>query len=140
MGVTIIVGLIMILLHDQDAIMGRKFIGAVGITFVTVAVFAGLGFALYIGHKITPISLVALFIILGVGVDSILLMLSFWDKFPAEYHSNLNKLCLGEAGAYVSVTTITTVLAFSIGTLSVQPAVITFASPQPLESYSIFLA
>ena len=123
-GVTIIVGLIMILLHDQDAIMGRKFIGAVGITFVTVAVFAGLGFALYIGHKITPISLVALFIILGVGVDSILLMLSFWDKFPAGIPLELkNKLCLGEAGAYVSVTTITTVLAFSIGTLSVQPAV-----------------
>jgi Niemann-Pick C1 protein len=123
-GVTIIVGLIMILLHHQDPIMGRKFIGAVGITFVTVAVFAGLGFALYIGHKITPISLVALFIILGVGVDSILLMLSFWDKFPAGIPLELkNKLCLGEAGAYVSVTTITTVLAFAIGTLSVQPAV-----------------
>ena len=56
-GVTIIVGLIMILLHDQDAIMGRKFIGVAGITFVTVAVFAGLDFALYIGHKITPFHL-----------------------------------------------------------------------------------
>lgn len=126
-GTLFIITLIGLLMHNHDVISSRILLGTTGVSFVVLACFAGIGFTLYIGLKLTPISLLALFIILGVGVDSILLILSFWDTQPPGIPLELkNRLCLGEAGTYVTVTTLTTVVAFFIGTMTSLPGVMYF--------------
>jgi hypothetical protein len=112
----------------NDTIKSSSWLGVCGILLILLSMAAGVGMSLYCGIKFTPITLVILFIVLGVGVDDILILLSMWGNAPTELSlEEKNAYCLGEAGVYVTVTTLTTVLALVAGSSSIFPAVAYFS-------------
>jgi hypothetical protein len=112
----------------NDTVKSSSWLGVCGVLLILLSMAAGVGMSLYCGIKFTPITLVILFIVLGVGVDDILILLHMWDNAPTELSlEEKNAHCLGEAGVYVTVTTLTTVLALVAGSSSVFPAVAYFS-------------
>ena len=80
---------------------------------------SGFGLPMYLGLSWQPINMVAIFLTLGIGLDSVFLLLSSWTRSAAHSSDVVIRASLTYSDASVSLTiaSLTNVLGFLVGAL-----------------------
>ena len=88
-----------------------------GLITVVMAMVSGFGLPMYLGLSWQPINMVAIFLTLGIGLDSVFLLLSSWTRSAAHSSDVVVRTSLTYSDASVSLTiaSLTNVLGFLVG-------------------------
>jgi predicted RND superfamily exporter protein len=125
--ILILLFLMSLMVNTQDSVKSSAGLAIGGLICILLSMLAGVGLALHLGVLFTPITLIILFLVLGVGVDDMLLMMACFDATDVELPLvERNAEAMGTAGVFVTVSTMTTVLAFLAGSASIFPAITHF--------------
>jgi hypothetical protein len=93
-------------------------------SMILLSLPAGIGLAMLCGVKYTPITTIIIFLVLGIGVDDAVLMITSWGVTnPGMSPGHRNRETMVHSGPAVTLTSVTTVLAFVVGSTSAFPAV-----------------
>ncbi|GJQ66784.1 hypothetical protein Trydic_g18553 [Trypoxylus dichotomus] len=116
-------------------IEGRLYILSFALLSIVFAFIVGCSLAFLIGTSWGPVHVSLPFLLLGIGIDDIFVILSCLDNLNIDQkklpmHERVGTM-LKHAGASISITTLTDVAAFLIGSTTVLPS---------LHSYCIFAA
>eukprot|EP00033_Pygsuia_biforma_P002298 GCRY01002544.1.p1 GENE.GCRY01002544.1~~GCRY01002544.1.p1 ORF type:complete len:434 (-),score=115.13 GCRY01002544.1:122-1423(-) len=92
-------------------------VAVAGLISTAVAVFAGLGLSLLLGVWYTSITATVFFLALGIGMANTVLMYSSWMDFQAKMPAGTSLVdqnieAMGRCGPFITITTLTTVIAF----------------------------
>jgi len=110
-----------------DPRRSRSALAIAGLVSCALSVGVAYGFTTLIGYEVNPVVTVLPFILLGIGVDDMFVLeqaLSATDKTapPAERMA----ACMGSAGVSITVTSLTDLVAFALGSTSSLPALAAF--------------
>ncbi|XP_078083812.1 patched domain-containing protein 3-like [Mustelus asterias] len=110
-----------------DCVRNKFWVAALGVISAGLAVLTGFGLLLYCGMSFAINTANAPFLILGIGVDDMFIMLASWQKTKVhdKVEDRLAKT-YAEAAVSITITTLTDVLAFYIGTMTPFPSVQSF--------------
>ena len=126
-GLVLIGVLLFFFLAKSDPVDSRSWLAPMCLAWIALSCASGIGVALLMHADYTSITVVVLFLVLGVGVDDIVLLVSIADEVPAALSPAERAVkTMEQAGAFVTVTTASTVLAFLAGIPSAFPAVSSF--------------
>lgn len=108
----------------------RIMLGSVGLLSVGMGFVAGCGIVALIGVSYGPVHTCLPFLLMGLGVDDIFVMMACYRKIH-DTHSNLPLaermgLTLKHAGASITVTSLTDIVAFAVGSITVLPSLQSF--------------
>ncbi|XP_055641683.1 protein patched homolog 3-like [Toxorhynchites rutilus septentrionalis] len=108
----------------------RIILGSIGLLSVGMGFVAGCGIVALIGVSYGPVHTSLPFLLMGIGVDDIFVMMACYRKIH-ETHSNLPLaermgLMLKHAGASITVTSLTDLVAFIVGAITVLPSLQSF--------------
>eukprot|EP01065_Artemidia_motanka_P010824 TRINITY_DN15802_c0_g1_i1.p1 TRINITY_DN15802_c0_g1~~TRINITY_DN15802_c0_g1_i1.p1 ORF type:complete len:1112 (+),score=254.07 TRINITY_DN15802_c0_g1_i1:45-3338(+) len=128
-GISIVLVLLFcaVILGDRTIVGSRLLLGSAGIVGMIVAFVIGLGMLPVMGEKQTPITALVLFVLIGIGVDDIIIIVD-----SVNHHSFVTAIrrrlvrAVAVAGPAITLTTLTDVLAFALGSLATMPAVRSF--------------
>jgi len=110
--------------------MSRMSVGILGVLFVALAVFGGLGLASYLGIEFNATSTQVLpFLLLGLGVDDMFVIVHTYPTYKTgvKAHEATGKAMM-VAGPSVTLTSVTNTAVFFIGRLCKMPIVVDFAT------------
>ena len=95
----------------------KPLLGVAGLITVVMAMVSGFGLPMYLGLSWQPINMVAIFLTLGIGLDSVFLLLSSWTRSGAHSSDVVVRASLTYSDASVSLTiaSLTNVLGFLVG-------------------------
>lgn len=103
---------------------GRIALGNFGVLLIFIATGAAYGLSALLGIKFSSLAPILPFIIVGVGVDDMLIVCATWDKLSPKLSSGERmSQTLASCGVTVAMTSITNVVAFLLGAITVIPAV-----------------
>nr|XP_039273601.1 patched domain-containing protein 3-like [Styela clava] len=102
----------------------RTYIAMMGIVTAGLSMGAGIGLSASFGFEWSVIHLVAPFLIIGIGVDDMFILIQSWNTIDDDPH--LRKLPLAKksghalksAGVSITVTSVTDLVAFAVGSSS----------------------
>uniref|UniRef100_A0A8P0NFG2 SSD domain-containing protein n=1 Tax=Canis lupus familiaris TaxID=9615 RepID=A0A8P0NFG2_CANLF len=101
--------------YRYDCVQNKIWAAAFGVISVALAVVSGFGLMLYIGVPFVTIVANSPFLILSVGVDDMLIMISAWQKTSAkDSMSQRLSTVYSKVAVSITFTTISNVLASSI--------------------------
>eukprot|EP01138_Halocafeteria_seosinensis_P004249 gb/GECG01004345.1/.p1 GENE.gb/GECG01004345.1/~~gb/GECG01004345.1/.p1 ORF type:complete len:1061 (+),score=110.46 gb/GECG01004345.1/:1-3183(+) len=110
-------------------------VGTIGLSLV-----CGFGVGAYFGNPFNVMSQLAIFIVMGIGIDDIFIIVDSFDRFK---HSKSEELQLAaafrEAGPTVTLTSITDFVAFLIGSTIDLPAIRQFSITAGLSIVAVFI-
>ncbi|NXL01437.1 PTHD3 protein, partial [Mesembrinibis cayennensis] len=114
----------------QSCVRNNVWLACCGVVSAGLAVLSSFGLMLFCGVPFVVTVANAPFLILGVGVDDMFIMIASWEqssrkKGKSDVKSRLAET-YGEAALSVTITTLTDVLAFYIGTWTAFPSVRSF--------------
>ncbi|NXN31905.1 PTHD3 protein, partial [Nycticryphes semicollaris] len=113
-----------------SCIRNNVWLACCGVVSAGLAVLSSFGLLLFCGVPFVITVLSAPFLILGVGVDDMFIMIASWEQSSRRKEKSNVKSRLAEtyaeAALSVTITTLTDVLAFFIGTWTVFPSVRSF--------------
>ncbi|XP_066483700.1 patched domain-containing protein 3-like [Tiliqua scincoides] len=110
-----------------DSVRTKVWVAAFGVLTSALSVLSGFGLLLLCGVPLILTAAHAPFLILGVGVDDMFILVSCWQHTKVK-DSVKDRMAetYAEAAISVTITTLTDVLAFYIGTASAFPSVQSF--------------
>lgn len=108
----------------------RIILGSVGLLSVGMGFIAGSGIVSILGVSYGPVHTCLPFLLMGLGVDDMFVMMACYRKIH-ETHANLPLpermgLMLKHAGASITVTSLTDIVAFAVGSITVLPSLQSF--------------
>ncbi|XP_043823448.1 patched domain-containing protein 3 [Dromiciops gliroides] len=105
--------------YRMNHMISKMWVAAFGVISAGLAVVSSFGLLLYCGMPYVLTVSNAPFLILGVGVDDMFIMVSAWQRTKL-IHSVEERLAdtYAEAAVSITITTLTDVLAFYIGTMT----------------------
>ncbi|NWI12127.1 PTHD3 protein, partial [Crypturellus soui] len=113
-----------------SCIRNNIWLASCGVLSAGLAVLSSFGLMMYCGVPFVVTVANAPFLILGVGVDDMFIMIACWEKSVKQIEKSDTKAQMGEtyteAAVSVTITTLTDVLAFFIGTWTAFPSVRSF--------------
>ncbi|KGL74080.1 Patched domain-containing protein 3, partial [Tinamus guttatus] len=113
-----------------SCVRNNIWLASCGVVSAGLAVLSSFGLMMYCGVPFVVTVANAPFLILGVGVDDMFIMIACWEKSVKEVEKSDTKARMGEtyteAAVSVTITTLTDVLAFFIGTWTAFPSVRSF--------------
>ncbi|KFP70503.1 Patched domain-containing protein 3, partial [Acanthisitta chloris] len=113
-----------------SCIRNNVWLASCGVVSAGLAVLSSFGLMLFCGVPFVVTVTNAPFLILGVGVDDMFIMIASWEQISRKKEkSNVQSLLAetyAEAALSVTITTLTDVLAFFIGTWTAFPSVRSF--------------
>ncbi|NXD12757.1 PTHD3 protein, partial [Nothocercus nigrocapillus] len=113
-----------------SCVKNNIWLASCGVVSAGLAVLSSFGLMLYCGVPFVITVANAPFLILGVGVDDMFIMIACWEKSVKEVEKSDTKARMAEtytdAAVSVTITTLTDVLAFFIGTWTAFPSVRSF--------------
>ncbi|XP_067147935.1 patched domain-containing protein 3 [Apteryx mantelli] len=113
-----------------SCVRNNIWLASCGVVSAGLAVLSSFGLMLYCGVPFVVTVANAPFLILGVGVDDMFIMIACWEKSAREKKKSDTKAQMAEtyaeAAVSVTITTLTDVLAFFIGTWTAFPSVRSF--------------
>jgi hypothetical protein len=125
---------------DKTSLLRLMKIHAAAMAMILLSLPAGVGLAMLCGVKYTPITIIIIFLVLGIGVDDAVLMMTSWSVTnPSMSISHRNRETLAHSGAAVTLTSVTTVLAFLVGSTSIFPAVQHFCLSAALTLFACYV-
>lgn len=113
---------------DTDIVQSQTLLALFGMIVVLLAAFSGFGLSLWFGIKESPITQVITFLVLGCGVANYVIIIEAWETTDKrDSITKRNAEAIAHAGAFVTLTNGTTIVAFLVGANSAFPAVEWFA-------------
>ncbi|KXJ77899.1 hypothetical protein RP20_CCG006239, partial [Aedes albopictus] len=108
----------------------RIILGSVGLLCVGMGFIAGSGIVSIFSIPYGPVHTVLPFLLMGLGVDDMFVMMACYRKIH-QTHANLPLpermgLMLKHAGASITVTSLTDIVAFAVGSITVLPSLQSF--------------
>ncbi|KXJ79597.1 hypothetical protein RP20_CCG000345 [Aedes albopictus] len=108
----------------------RIILGSIGLLSVGMGFIAGSGIVSIFSIPYGPVHTVLPFLLMGLGVDDMFVMMACYRKIH-ETHANLPLpermgLMLKHAGASITVTSLTDIVAFAVGSITVLPSLQSF--------------
>jgi predicted RND superfamily exporter protein len=124
---TLIIIYTAIMLGKFDWIESKVYVSFAGVFAVVMAVIASFGIMGYLQVLFTPITGVLPLILLGIGVDDMFVIVDSLQMVKSSYEPEI-RLAKGleAAGLSISITSITTFMAFLLGSVTSIPAVQAF--------------
>lgn len=126
-GFMLIGGYALLVFFKFHPTRSRALLAISGIVSCVFSVGVAYGFSTLLGFEVNPVITVLPFILLGIGVDDMFVLVNELDatdpkKPPAERIA----LAMGHAGVAITITSVTDLFAFALGTTSQLPALATF--------------
>ncbi|XP_065087008.1 NPC intracellular cholesterol transporter 1-like [Ochlerotatus camptorhynchus] len=108
----------------------RVILGSVGLLSVAMGFVAGSGIVSLLGVSYGPVHTCLPFLLMGLGVDDMFVMMACYRKIR-DTHADLPLpermgLMLKHAGASITVTSLTDIVAFGVGSITVLPSLQSF--------------
>ncbi|XP_058455375.1 NPC intracellular cholesterol transporter 1-like [Malaya genurostris] len=108
----------------------RIMLGSIGLLSIGMGFVAGCGIVAALGVSYGPVHTCLPFLLMGLGVDDMFVMMACYRKIR-ETHSHLPLpermgLMLKHAGASITVTSLTDIVAFAVGSITVLPSLQSF--------------
>ena len=130
------IGYIMMFLYASymlgkfNCVEQRILLASAGIVGVIMGIIVSYGLCSAFGLFYGPMHSVMPFLMLGIGIDDMFVIMQSWDTLKAEDRSRglveRFGVTMRHAGAAITVTSITDIIAFGIGGLTVLPALQSF--------------
>ncbi|KAK5643298.1 hypothetical protein RI129_007143 [Pyrocoelia pectoralis] len=133
-GVGIMVFYVQFVISKLNCVEARITLGCMGLLSVGMAFIVGCGFCSMVGISYGPVHTSLPFLLMGLGVDDMFVILACWEELVSESKLSLEQrvgYMLKHAGVSITVTTVTDVMAFLIGSSTILPS---------LQSYCLFAA
>ena len=121
---------VQIMLGKFSCVEHRTYLSTVGILGVIMGIIVSYGICSAAGHFYGPMHSVMPFLMLGIGIDDMFVIIQCWDTLSEEEKKeNLVKrfgFLMKQAGAAITVTSATDVIAFGVGAFTILPALQSF--------------
>ncbi|XP_066155032.1 patched domain-containing protein 3-like [Euwallacea fornicatus] len=134
-GVAIMVVYVQFVISKFNWLEARLVLGSVGLLSIGMGFIVGIGICSLLGIFYGPVHLSLPFLLMGLGVDDMLVIMSCWDELAEENRSlplpERVGIMLQHAGVSITITSFTDVIAFIIGCFTILPC---------LESFCIYAA
>lgn len=138
----LIIVYVLIMVQTRCDRVGSSFaVGTLAIVSVGLGIIAGFGTAQLLDipygntHSVLP------FIILGIGVDGCFIILSSFRQTSSSLElSKRAEVALGHAGVSITVTSVTNIAAFAIGSLTVIPDLSSFCKYAALSQFFLYVS
>ena len=118
------------MLGNFSCIGQRMYLASVGIFGVIMGIISSYGICSFLGIFYGPMHSVMPFLMLGIGIDDMFVIMQCWDTQSAEERQgSLEKrfgFLMRNAGAAITVTSVTDIIAFGIGASTILPALQSF--------------
>ncbi|GAB0092699.1 NPC intracellular cholesterol transporter 1 homolog 1b-like [Sergentomyia squamirostris] len=134
----LIVGMVIVFIYMQSVLSKfswielRLMLGSIGLLSVAMAYVSGCGICSALGVPYGPVHTSLPFLLLGLGVDDMFVMMACWRKVQNAQESKglplpvRLGLMLRHAGASITVTSLTDIVAFLVGSSTVLPSLQSF--------------
>ncbi|XP_063234405.1 patched domain-containing protein 3-like isoform X2 [Bacillus rossius redtenbacheri] len=124
-GFSVIILYVAVMVSQCSIIKMRLYISLVAVSLVGQSILSSYGFCFYLGFHWGPIHPILPFLLLGVGIDNTFVMVQCLDSVDKEQHVNDVPERIGrtlqKCGVSITVTSLTDILAFSVGMTSGMP-------------------
>uniref|UniRef100_A0A1Y1JZP0 SSD domain-containing protein n=1 Tax=Photinus pyralis TaxID=7054 RepID=A0A1Y1JZP0_PHOPY len=133
-GVGIMIFYVQFVISKFNCVEARFVLGYMGLLSVGMAFIVGCGFCSLVGISYGPVHTSLPFLLMGLGVDDMFVITACWEELVSESKLSLEQrigYMLKHAGVSITVTTLTDVMAFLIGSSTILPS---------LQSYCLFAA
>nr|CAD7410799.1 unnamed protein product [Timema poppensis] len=122
-GFTLIIVYVMIMLGQFNAVRQRVYLSLMAVSLVGQAILASYGLCFYMGFFWGPIHPILPFLLLGVGIDNTFVIVQCVDNIKQNDKGvdipDRIALALEKAGVSITITSLTDILAFAVGTSSI---------------------
>ena len=133
------VGYVSVALGRCDAVRSRLLLGLSIVVTVLLSLLLAFGLTSWAGVPFTVLTLMSIFIVLGVGIDDMFILVDAFDRTPeAALPSERLAAALGDVGGSVMLTSVTDLLAFSVGATIDIPAVSAFCITAGIAVFGVF--
>ena len=121
---------VQVMLGKFSCVENRTYLSTVGILGVIMGIIVSYGICSAAGHFYGPMHSVMPFLMLGIGIDDMFVIMQCWDTLnQEEKKESLVKrfgFLMRQAGAAITVTSATDVIAFGVGAFTILPALQSF--------------
>ena len=131
-----------LMLGKLNSIEIKLYLSIVGILGIGMGVLIGLGLSSALGFPYTPVHIVLPFLCLGIGIDDMFVIVQCWKNLRPDASSSVPEkigMALQHAGLSITVTSITDILAFGVGAITIIPGLVSFCVCTSLAITAIFL-
>eukprot|EP00753_Platysulcus_tardus_P005631 PLAT13548.1.p1 GENE.PLAT13548.1~~PLAT13548.1.p1 ORF type:complete len:988 (+),score=491.43 PLAT13548.1:88-2964(+) len=115
-------------LGKAHPLRGHSLLALGGVLSVVIAIGASYGLAFLTGFFSTPVTNVLPFILLGIGVDDMFVLVSAFERSKGKNVEERMADGMGHAGVSITITSVTDLLAFALGSMSRLPALENFCA------------
>ncbi|XP_030838731.1 patched domain-containing protein 3 [Strongylocentrotus purpuratus] len=111
----------------RDWVQSKPWLGLIGVLSASLAIVSSIGFLSYCRVEFNELVSLMPFLIIGVGVDNMFIMIAGWRQLSIylPVHERMGKT-YSEAAVSITITNLTTILAFIIGASISLPAIRAF--------------
>ena len=121
----------------------RCLLSVCGIACIGMGVAASYGFCSLLGLVYTPPHKVLPFLFLGFGIDDMFVIVQCWNNMSPEEAASPHAIkfahTMKKAGVAITITSLTDMVAFSIGSLTAVPALTSFCTYACVGIFTIFV-
>lgn len=143
-GYVIMFSYTILTLGKLNIVETRLYLAVAGILSVFLGFISGIGITLAMGYPYTPVSSILPFICLGIGIDDMFVIMRCFNNIPdTEKITNGPVKSMGQtlknAGASITLTSVTDMCAFGIGALTTFPALRSLSITAAFSIMAIYL-
>ena len=131
-------------LGNLNIVENKFYLAGFGIISVFLGFISGTGITMALGFPYTPVSSIIPFICLGIGIDDMFVIMRCFDNIP-ERDKTANTLVnnigqtLKHAGASITLTSVTDICAFGVGSLTTFPCLRSLSITAAFSIMAIYL-
>lgn len=139
-GYVLIFIYVLVNLGKLNSIEQRAWLSVAGIVAVVMGIFTSFGLAAHMGVFYSKMNQILPFLMLGVGIDDMFVIVQAFDDLSPEDKQLAKKLgrTMKHAGVAITITSVTDLLAFAIGSTTVLPALSGFCFYAALGIFFIY--
>ncbi|XP_028144181.2 protein patched homolog 1 isoform X1 [Diabrotica virgifera virgifera] len=134
-GVMVMVLYVQLVISKFNFVEMRVILGFIGLLSIGMSFVVGSGICALVGVPYGPVHTSLPFLLMGLGVDDMFIIIACWEELTAEEKKlpmeRKIALTLKHAGVSITITSVTDVIAFIIGSSTILPS---------LESFCIYAA
>mmetsp|Transcript_20227 Transcript_20227/g.42150 ORF Transcript_20227/g.42150 Transcript_20227/m.42150 type:complete len:586 (+) Transcript_20227:673-2430(+) len=136
----LMIAYVAVVLARRDLVESKVLLGLLIVVNVGLSLGVAFGLCGYLGIPFTQMSMMCIFIIMGVGIDDMFILTDAFDREPVSLAvEDRVGNALGEVGGSITLTSVTDFLAFSIGSMIDLPAVSYFCVTAAIAVLAVFI-
>ena len=131
-----------LMLGKWNSIEVKLYLSMVGIIGIGMGLVIGLSISSVFGFPYTPVHALLPFICLGIGIDDMFVIVQCWTNLRVDPSTSITEkmgLALQHAGVSITVTSLTDIFAFGVGTITRMPGLASMCVCTSMALGAIFL-